>query len=48
VNLSRANLSRAELSGAKDLTRKQIESAVTDEKTQLPDYLKAQEEPEEK
>ena len=48
VNLSRANLSRADLSGAKDLTREQVESAVTDENTRLPDYLKAEAEPEAK
>ncbi len=51
ANLFRANLSEvtpwAQFSGAnlfraKNLTRKQIESAVTDENTQLPEYLKAE------
>ena len=44
ANLSRANLERTNLSGANlrhavNLTKEQIELAVTDEKTQLPNYL---------
>ncbi len=48
ADLSGADLSGADLRGAINLTREQIESAFTDEKTQLPDYLKGQEELKEK
>ena len=40
ANLSKANLSGADLSETIGLTREQIESAITDEDTKLPDYLK--------
>ena len=40
TKLFRARLQGADLSEAKGLTREQIESAITDEKTKLPDYLK--------
>ena len=40
ANLPGANLSGANLSGAKGLTHEQIEIAITDESTMLPDYLK--------
>ena len=39
ANLSGTNLSGANLRHAVGLTKEQIESAVTDEKTQLPNYL---------
>jgi hypothetical protein len=39
ANLSGTNLSGANLRHAVGLTTEQIESAVTDEKTQLPNYL---------
>ena len=38
--VSGADLSGADLSGVKGLTREQIESAITDETTILPDYLR--------
>ncbi|MCJ7751072.1 MAG: pentapeptide repeat-containing protein [Armatimonadetes bacterium] len=44
AHLAGANLSWANLSEAKGLTREQIESAITDEKTKLPEYLKEVEE----
>ena len=40
TNLRGANLSRANLSRAMNLTQEQIDSAITDEDTKLPDYLK--------
>ncbi len=40
ADLSGADLSGADLSEAEGLTREQIESAITDKKTILPDYLK--------
>jgi len=40
ADLRRANLRGADLSKVIGLTREQIESAITDEKTILPDYLK--------
>jgi hypothetical protein len=39
TNLTKADLSGANLTGAKGLTAKQIEAAIIDDKTQLPDYL---------
>jgi len=48
ADLSRADLSRAVLSGAKNFTKSQIKSARINEETQLPDYLKAEADPEEK
>ncbi len=48
ATLSGADLSRADLRGAKNLTREQIESAIINEHTQLPDYFKAEVDPEEK
>ncbi len=44
ANLSEADLSRADLTEVEGLTREQIESAITDEDTILPDYLKKQKE----
>jgi len=49
ANLNEADLSRADLTGAyllraKGLTRHQIEQAIIDEDTQLPDYIRANEE----
>jgi hypothetical protein len=46
ANLSGANLSEADLSGAnlsisKNLTREQIDYAITDENTKLPNHLKS-------
>jgi len=41
ANLRRANLTGADLTNATGLTQEQIESAVTDEKIRLPDYLQA-------
>jgi uncharacterized protein YjbI with pentapeptide repeats len=38
--LEKANLSGADLRGAKYLTKEQLESAIIDSTTQLPDYLK--------
>jgi len=40
ANLLRTNLRGANLSGAEDLTPEQIASAIIDENTVLPDYLK--------
>ncbi|MFQ5914720.1 MAG: pentapeptide repeat-containing protein [Nitrospinota bacterium] len=40
ANLKGANLCGANLKGVKFITRKQIESAVTNERTRLPDSLK--------
>jgi uncharacterized protein YjbI with pentapeptide repeats len=42
ANLKGADLRGTDLSGAEGLTRSQIESALTDEKTKLPAYLEAQ------
>ena len=39
TNISGANLKSANLTSAKNLTKEQIESAVTDDNTKLPDYL---------
>ena len=41
TNLEGSNLRGANLMQASGLTRKQIESALVDEKTRLPDYLRA-------
>jgi uncharacterized protein YjbI with pentapeptide repeats len=41
VNLNKANLSGTSLTAVKGLTAKQIEAAVVDETTQLPENLKA-------
>ncbi len=40
AHLERADLRGADFSGAKWLTKEQIDSAIIDEKTALPDYLK--------
>lgn len=48
THLSKTRLGGAELSDAIGLTREQIESAITDEKTKLPDYLKKPPEKEQK
>ena len=42
ADLSEADLRGADLTNAVGLTREQIESAITDETTVLPDYLKEQ------
>ena len=42
ANLEGADLRGTDLTGATGLTRSQIESALTDEKTKLPGYLEAQ------
>jgi len=39
--LFKADLRGADLQGVKNLTREQLASAITDDTTQLPDYLKA-------
>ncbi len=39
ANLSNADLSDADLSGAKNLTQEQIDKAVGDDRTKLPDHL---------
>ena len=41
ADLAGANLHRADLSEAHNLTQEQIDSAITDENTKLPDYLKS-------
>lgn len=48
AHLERADLNAAHLTDAVSLTRKQIEQAFTDEKTQLPDCLQAPEQAERK
>lgn len=40
ARLDSAYLGEADLRGARGLTKRQIESAIIDEKTELPDYLK--------
>jgi uncharacterized protein YjbI with pentapeptide repeats len=40
ANLEKTHLEGANLTGAKGLTKEQIDSAIIDEKTMLPDYLK--------
>ncbi len=40
ANLRAAHLEGANLRGAENLTQEQIEQAITDDKTRLPDYLK--------
>ncbi len=45
ANLTRTFLHEVNLEGAVGLTREQIESAISDEHTRLPDYLKEPEKP---